>query len=46
MKEVPKIDNSTMLSTDLLTLKEVLNDLRKQQQHQANEIGAIKALSN
>ena len=46
MKEMPKLDNNTMLSTDLLTLKEVLNDVRKQQQYQASEINAIKALNN
>lgn len=46
MKEVPKIDNSTMISSDLIALKENLNDLRRQQQYQVNEINAIKALSN
>lgn len=36
MKEVPKIDNSTMLTSDLMALKETIKDLRKNQEYQAN----------
>jgi hypothetical protein len=31
MKEVPKIDNSIMLSSDLIAMKETIKDLRKMQ---------------
>jgi hypothetical protein len=31
MKEVPKIDNSNMVSTEVISLKEVIKDLRRQQ---------------
>ena len=46
MKEVPKIDNSTMLSTDLIAMKENIKDLRKTQDYQLNEISALKNLSS
>jgi hypothetical protein len=34
MKEVPKIDNSTMLGSDLIALKETIKDIRKTQEYQ------------
>lgn len=46
MKEVPKIDNSNMISTDIIALKETINDLRKQQQYQSNELNALKSLNS
>jgi hypothetical protein len=35
-----------MMNTDIIALKETINDLRKQQQYQANELNAIKALNS
>jgi uncharacterized membrane protein YgaE (UPF0421/DUF939 family) len=46
MKEVPKIDNSNMINTDIIALKETINDLRKQQQYQSNELNALKSLNS
>lgn len=46
MKEVPKIDNSTMINSDLIAMKETIKDLRRQQEHQNSEISAIKSLSS
>ena len=36
MREVPKIDNSTMMSSDLIAMKESVGEMRRQLQHQAN----------
>ena len=46
MKEVPKIDNSTMLGSDLIALKEQMKDLRKTVDHQNQEMMAIKSISS
>jgi hypothetical protein len=46
MKEVPKIDNSNMINTDIIALKETINDIRKQQQYQSNELNAMKSLNS
>lgn len=46
MREVPKVDNSTTLSADLIALKDSLNDLRRTQQHQAAELSAMRTLSS
>ena len=46
MKEVPKIDNSNMMNTDIIAVKETINDLRKQQQYQSNELNALKSLNS
>ena len=46
MKEVPKIDNSNMINTDIIALKETINDMRKQQQYQSNELNAMKSLNS
>jgi len=46
MKEVPKIDNSSMLASDLVALKETIKDLRKTQEYQFTEISALKNLSS
>ena len=45
MKEVPKIDNSTMLSSDIIATKEQIKDLRRTMEHQSTEIQALKSLS-
>ena len=46
MKEVPKIDNSTLLTSDIIATKEQIKDLRKTVEYQASEISAIKSISS
>lgn len=43
---MPKVDNSTSLTADLIGLKDALSDLRRTQQHQAAEISALRSLNS
>ncbi len=43
MKEVPKIDNTIMISSDIAGFKQALKEVRRQQEMQFNEINMLKA---
>ena len=46
MKEVPKIDHTSMITSDLGAFKEVIKDVRKQQEIQTQQLNQMKILMN
>ncbi len=45
MKEVPKIDNTIMVASEMAGFKEMIKEVRRQQEMQVNEINSLKAMS-
>lgn len=43
MREVPKIDNSTIISSDIVGFKDALKEVRRQQEYQLHQINSLKA---
>ena len=45
MKEVPKVDNANIIAADLVSCKQSIKDLRRQNDHQAQQLATLKIVS-